>query len=177
MRRKAIQTQSRIRAWAAFAEQIYFHRAWIVQEISIAAKLLVYCGDRYLDWNTLVTKRRQRNGDFDGIQKGSLPADLGVVLQFDDVRTDHKAGAEVWLFIRARRKILRQRVRAATRQFFCSQLPGKAKQNSFRTTCQIRRSWLSRYWINDRQINSFYTTDSLFDLLDMNEDEEMERQT
>lgn len=39
----------RIRSWKHFLERPYLHRRWVVQEIGIAAKILVCCGHDCLD--------------------------------------------------------------------------------------------------------------------------------
>ena len=45
---------SRITAWQAFIQRPYFNRTWIVQEIAMAAKLIIHCGDDSKTWEDLV---------------------------------------------------------------------------------------------------------------------------
>ncbi|RMZ74940.1 hypothetical protein DV737_g5605, partial [Chaetothyriales sp. CBS 132003] len=44
----------KLRAWISFINRLYFSRLWIIQELALARKLVVHCGDSALDWHSLV---------------------------------------------------------------------------------------------------------------------------
>lgn len=66
------EERSRMDAWAHLLRRPYWWRLWVVQEVVKAKSVLVHCGDRLRDWNTLVTvnmsaKIHSQGGYFDGV--------------------------------------------------------------------------------------------------------------
>ena len=63
---------SRPDAWTYLLQRAYWSRLWTVQEVLKAKSVLVHCGDRSRDWDSLVTSNMavwyETEGFFDGVE-------------------------------------------------------------------------------------------------------------
>ena len=71
----------RFSTWLAFLRRPYWRRLWIVQETTLAASMVVHCGDSRTPWKKLISARTQpwMNFAWDGIELDKLCTDPEIL--------------------------------------------------------------------------------------------------
>ena len=172
------QRQQRWQKWQAFARREYFSRMWIVQEIGVAEKLSVYCGNNCMDWSQLITSRWHGKHVFDDISLDK--DDLKILRQLENIRVGYREGMSKRLNIfELGEQFYDQRCKETKDRIFAllsleSRKPGETEIAAKNYRLDLTPLAVHILDKRRRHVNGFRQLDTLFDLLNMDEDKEMD---
>lgn len=178
--REQMQEQIRQRwpIWRAFARRNYFSRMWIVQEISVATKLFVYCGDDCMDWHDLITSRWRGGKVFDGL---SVDQDeLTILRQLDTTRIGYSKGPSERLDIfKLGEQFYDQSCTETRDRVFALLSLESRKPGDLEIAAKFYKLDLIHLAVlilgqRQQHVHDFRQLDTLFDMLNMDEAKEME---